>query len=91
MTPLSFDLAALATQTPCELNVLRHDALPTRVDGAQIGIFENTDDIRFCGFMERINCSGLETQVVFVVLSNFTNKSLKSIRTSIAIASHGAA
>jgi hypothetical protein len=47
------------------------------VDGSQVGIFKEGDQVSFGGFLESTNGRGLETQVSLEVLSNFTDKTLE--------------
>lgn len=41
------------------------------VDGVEVGIFEEGDEVRFDGFLEGIDGRGLEVKVVFEVLGDF--------------------
>jgi hypothetical protein len=47
------------------------------VDGAQVGIFEERDEISLDGFLESTNSRALESEVALEVLSNLTNETLE--------------
>jgi hypothetical protein len=46
------------------LDVLWHDGNTFGVDGAEVGVFEETDEVGLGGFLEGKDCGGLETEVV---------------------------
>ena len=70
-------LGSLPTDTACQLNVFRHDGNALGMDGAKIGIFEETDEVSFCCLLESKDCGTLETKVSFEILSNFTDQALE--------------
>lgn len=45
-------LSTLATDSPGELDILRHYGNPFRVNGAQIGVFEETYQVRLRGLLK---------------------------------------
>jgi len=47
------------------------------VDGAQVGIFEQTDQISFSGFLEGQDGLGLESDVLLVFHSDISDESLE--------------
>jgi len=47
------------------------------VDRAQIGVLEETDEIRFRRFLESAYSGALETQVGLEILGDFTNQPLE--------------
>ena len=47
------------------------------MDGAQVGIFEKTDQVSFGGFLESQDSGALESQVTFEFLGDFSNQSLE--------------
>ena len=47
------------------------------VDGSQVGIFKETDEVSFRGFLESTNSRRLETEISLEVLSNFSNETLE--------------
>jgi len=48
------------------------------VDGTEIGVFEEGDEVSLNGFLEGTDGGRLETQVRFEVLGNLTNQTLES-------------
>ena len=59
----SAHLSALATDTAGQLDVLRHDGDALGVDGAEVGVLEEADQVRLAGLLERKHGQGLEAQV----------------------------
>ena len=70
-------LRPLSSDATGQLNVLGHDGDPLGVDGAQIGIFEQTHEISLARFLEGHDSRALEAQLGLEILSNLTNKSLE--------------
>ena len=56
-------LGALATDAAGELNVLGHDGDALGVDGAEVGVLEEADQVRLGGLLQGEDGGGLETQV----------------------------
>jgi len=48
------------------------------MDGSQIGVFKERNQVSLGGFLESANSRRLETQIGLEVLSYFTNKALES-------------
>jgi hypothetical protein len=59
------------------LDVLGLNGDTLGVDGAQVGIFEEGDEVCLDGFLESTDGGRLETEVGLEVLSDFTNKTLE--------------
>jgi hypothetical protein len=59
------------------LDVLRLDGDTLGVDSAQVGIFEEGDEVCLDGFLESTDGRRLETEVGLEVLSDFTDKTLE--------------
>ena len=59
------------------MDVLRHDGDALGVDGAQVRVFEQADQVRFGRFLERQDRGGLESQVRLEVLRDFADKALE--------------
>ena len=70
-------LSALATDAAGKLDVLWHDGDTLGVDGAQVGVFEKTNEVSLGGFLKGHHGGGLEAQVSLEVLSDLTHKSLE--------------
>jgi hypothetical protein len=47
------------------------------VDSTQVCIFEKTDKVGLCGFLEGQDSRSLETEIGLEILSNLTNKTLE--------------
>ena len=47
------------------------------MDGAQVGVFKETDQVGFSGFLESQDSRRLESQVSLVVMSDFSDESLE--------------
>ena len=47
------------------------------MDGSQVGVFEEGDEVSLAGFLQSHDGRRLESQISLEVLSNFTNKSLE--------------
>ena len=68
---------ALTTDAAGELHVLGHDGHTLGVDGAEVGVLEETDHVGLSSLLESEDGGGLETEVVLVLRSDLTNKSLE--------------
>ena len=75
----SGSLVAFAPDSSGELDVLGHDGDSLGVDGAQVGVLEQTDQIGFGSFLQCEHCRRLEAEVRLEVLRDFTNEALKFI------------
>ena len=69
--------SAFATDSTGELDVLWHDGHTLGMDGAKVGIFEETNYICLGSFLQSANGSRLESEVLAKILSDFTNKTLE--------------
>ena len=70
-------LAALSTNASGELDVPWHDGDTLGVDGSQVGVLEETDQVGLGGFLESKDGRSLESQVSLELLGDFTDKSLE--------------
>ena len=75
--PLAKDLSSFSTDSSSQLDVFGHDGDPLGMDGAQIGVFEETNQVSFRGFLQGSDSSRLESKVSLEVLSNFSHQSLE--------------
>ena len=57
---LAFALGAFSADSTGELDVLGHDGDPLGVDGTQIGVLEQTDQIGLAGFLKGHHGRALE-------------------------------
>jgi hypothetical protein len=73
----SQNLRSLSADTTSQLDVLGHDRHSLGVDGAKIGVLEQTDQVSLGCFLQSKNCRTLETKIGLEILSNLTNQSLE--------------
>ena len=69
-------LSPLATDPPCQLNVLGHDGHALGVDGAQVCVLEQTDQVCFRSLLQRKDGMALEAQISLHKYNRMTNKLL---------------
>jgi hypothetical protein len=70
-------LSTFATNTSGQLDVLWHDGDSLGVDGAEVGVLEETDQVCLASLLQGSNSRALESQVSLEVLSNLANESLE--------------
>ena len=70
-------LRAFATDAAGQLHVLGHDGDTTGVDGAEVGILEETDEEGLTGFLHSHNGRRLEAKIRLEVLSDLTDETLE--------------
>lgn len=71
------NLGTFTTDTSGQLDVFWHDGDTFGVDGAQVGVFKETNQVSFGSFLKSHDGRGLESKVGFEVLGDFTNQSLE--------------
>ena len=71
------NLSALSADAAGQLDVLRHDGDTLGVDGAQVGVFEKTDQVGLASLLKGHHSRALEAEIGFEVLGDFTNQSLE--------------
>lgn len=67
----------LSTQTTSELDVLLLDGDTLGVDGAQVSVLKEGDEVSFNGLLESTDSRGLESEISLEVLSNLTDETLE--------------
>ena len=70
-------LRALTTDAAGKVDVLGHDGDTLGVDGAQVGVLEQTDDVGLSGLLKGEDGGGLEAEVALEVLGDLTNEALE--------------
>ena len=70
-------LSSLSTDTAGQLDILGHDGDTLGVDGAQVGVFEKTDQVGLAGFLQGHDGGALETKIGLEVLGDFTDQALE--------------
>ena len=74
---LSKSLSSLATDSPGQLDVLGHDGDTLGVDGAQVGVLEQTDEVSLAGLLQRHHGGRLEAQIGLEVLRDLAHETLE--------------
>lgn len=70
-------LRALATETAGQLDVLGLDGDTLGVDGAQVGVLEERDEVSLNGLLESTDGRGLEAEIGLEILSDLTDETLE--------------
>ena len=70
-------LRALATETARKLDVLGLDGDTLGVDGAEVGVLEERDEVGLDGFLQGTDGGALEAEVTLEVLGNLTDQALE--------------
>jgi hypothetical protein len=70
-------LRTLATDATGQLDVLGHDGDTLGVDGAQVGVLEQADQIGLAGLLQGHDGRALEAQISLEVLSDLANEALE--------------
>ena len=70
-------LSTLSADTAGKLDVLGHDGHTLGVDGAQVGVLEQTDEVCLASLLEGHDGGALESQVSLEVLGDFTDQTLE--------------
>jgi len=70
-------LCTLSTDPPGQLDVLGHDGDTLGVDGAQVGVLEQPNQVGLAGLLQGTDGGGLEPQVSLEVLSNLPDQPLE--------------
>jgi len=70
-------LGPLATDPPSQLDVLGHDGDTLGVDGAQVGVLEQTNQVGLAGLLESTDSSRLEPEVSLEVLGDLPDETLE--------------
>jgi histone H3 len=71
------DSRSFSSDSSGQLHVLGHDGDSLGVDGAEVGVFEETDQVGLGGFLEGEDSGGLESEVSLELSSDFSNQSLE--------------
>ena len=74
---LSKKPAAVASDSPREMQVLGEDGDALGVHGAEIGVLKEADEVGLRCLLQREDCKRLEAKVRLEVLGHLTNEALK--------------
>ncbi|CAH1397177.1 unnamed protein product [Nezara viridula] len=70
-------LGSFSAETASQLDILRHNSHPLGLEGAQVGILEETYEIGFAGLLEGQDGRALEPQVGLEVLGDLPHQPLE--------------
>jgi histone H3 len=71
------NLSTLATDAAGQLDVLGHDGDTLGVDGAQVGVLKQTDEVSLAGLLEGHDGRALEAEVSLEVLGDLPDQALE--------------
>merc|ERR1719309_1023250 len=71
------DLSTLSTDTTRRLDVLWHDGHALGVNGAQIGVLEQTDQVGLTSLLQSPNGGTLEPEICLEILGNLPHQPLE--------------
>lgn len=74
---MAASLVALTAEAAGELDVLGLNGDTLGVDGAQVGVLEEGDEVRLDGLLQSTDGRGLEAKVALEVLGNLTDETLE--------------
>ena len=74
---IAYFLSTLSTDAAGELDVLGHDGDTLGVDGAQVGVLEESDKVSLRGLLEGHDGGGLEPKVGLEVLGDLPHQALE--------------
>ena len=77
MHPTASCLVALTTEAAGELDVLGLDGDALGVDGAEVGVLEEGDEVSLNGLLKSTNGGRLEAEVGLEVLGDLTDETLE--------------
>lgn len=66
-------LRTFTTDSASQLDVFGHDGDPLGVDGTQVGVLEETNQVGLAGFLQGHDGRALESKIGLEVLSDFTH------------------
>ena len=72
-----YNSSPLAADPPGQLDILGHDSHPLGVDGTEVGVLEEPNEVGLASLLESHHSGALEPQVRLEVLSNLTDKTLE--------------
>jgi hypothetical protein len=73
----SANLSPLTTNTSGELDILSHDGHTLSVDGCEVGILEQSNQVSLGSLLESEDSARLEAEISLEVLSNLTDETLE--------------
>ena len=70
-------LCSFSADSAGQLNVLGHDGDALGMDGAQVGVFKQTNKVSLAGLLKSHHSRALESQIGLKILSDFSHKTLE--------------
>ena len=70
-------LSTFTSDSASQLDVLWHDGDTLGVDSAQVGVFEESDQVSLAGLLESQDSRALESEISLEVLGDFTDQTLE--------------
>ena len=70
-------LGTFTTDTPGQLDVLGHNGDTLGVDGAQVGVLEQSYEVGFGGLLQCEHSRALEAEIALVFLGDFADEALE--------------
>ena len=70
-------LSSFSSDSSSQLDIFWHNGDSLGVDGAQVGVFEEADQVSFGGFLKSHDGRALESEIGFEILGNFSDQSLE--------------
>ena len=70
-------LSSLSSDSPGQLDVLGHDGDSLGVDGAQVGVLKQTNEVSLASLLESHDSRGLEPEVSLEVLGDLSHQTLE--------------
>ena len=74
---MEVDLSSLTTNSAGELNILGHDSYTLGVNGTQVGVLEEANEVSLRCFLESHDGGRLEPEVGLEILGNLPDKPLE--------------
>jgi len=71
------NLGPLSSDSPGELDILWHDGHTLGVDGAQVGVLKQTNQVCLTGLLKSADGSRLESEISFEVLGDLSHETLE--------------
>ena len=71
------DLGSLSSDTSSQLDVLGHDGDPLGVNGTQVGVLEESNEVSLTSLLQSHHRGTLESKIGLEVLSDLTDKTLE--------------
>merc|ERR1719250_301778 len=68
---------SLASDSPCELNILGHNGDLLSVDGAQVGVLEQSHQVSLASLLQSHHSRALEPEISLEILSNLPHEALE--------------